>query len=281
MSRAKDAMKHAVGWFAERAFPSLANEIDEARNTEQRVVLKRCILHARMQQAKAKGDYGSVEKSLSAFWAGDSGDKFFSGDANADARFERFLKQHHMVIDALRDFLDLAGSDFHRLVEIGCGEGRVLTHCFEQIPAISSAIGLDINKTIIDRASAEYAAVADLSFFNSDGVDWLEANPSPGTVVLFNGGVLEYFSSVKFDNVLKALAACPPAAIALIEPVAADHDLENDVTSRIFGGENSFSHNHRHRLSEAGFEVIYSTELKEGGIRWVLMLGVFSSAPKP
>lgn len=92
-------------------------------------------------------------------------------------------------------------------------------------------------------------------------------------MLLCNGGVLEYFSPESFDKLLQTLATHPPSAIVLIEPVALDHDLENETESKVFGYENSFSHNHRYRLNKAGFEILHCTEMRIGNVRWMLMLG--------
>jgi hypothetical protein len=102
----------------------------------------------------------------------------------------------------------------------------------------------------------------------------LAANPRPGTVVLSNGGVLEYFSQDSFDGLLRALALTPPAAIVLIEPVDPDHDLKTQVESYVFGQERSFSHNHRRRLRNAGFDVVFEQEMRISGVRWMLMIGL-------
>ncbi|WP_373085090.1 class I SAM-dependent methyltransferase [Sneathiella sp.] len=272
MNRIKDTLKHAVGQVAELAFPYLGKDIDNARNTTRAPRLKRAIIHARLQRAKASGDHDAVEKALSTFWKGNPGDAFFS--RHSDARFQLFLDHHLVIIEALRDFLESDRSGFHRIVEIGCGEGRALAHCFGQMPHITSAVGLDINATVINQASAEHADNKELSFIEADGTDWLTANPSPGTVLFVNGGVLEYFSPEKLEKLLNTLAAHPSAAIVLIEPAAPGHDLENNNDSIVFGYENSFSHNHRYRLTQAGFEILHTTELQIGQVRWILMLGV-------
>ena len=277
MGRTKDALKLAIGRLAELAFPQMAHEIDEARNTAQAPMFKRAILHARLQRSKARGDHGAVEKALSAFWKSNAGDAFH--ESYSDVRFELFLERHYMVIDALCDLLERNESRFHRLVEIGCGDGRVLAHCFEQMPAISSAVGLDINAAIIKRVSAEHDPADGLAFVEADGTAWLESNPAPGTVLFSNGGVLEYFSPKNLDRLFRTLAAHPPAAVVLIEPVALDHDLENECESKVFGYESSFSHNHRYRLNHAGFEVLHCTELRIGDVRWLLMLGTCPSGP--
>lgn len=272
MGKAKDALKLMVGRVAELARPDLGREIDEARNTSRAPTLKRAILYARLRRAQSRGDSVAIENALTAFWIGDSGDRFH--DRHAEERFNLFREHHAVVIDALAGVLEASGARFSRLVEIGCGDGKVLAYCAGRLPSISQAIGLDINAAVIARVSAEQPADGRLSFARAEAGDWLVAHPQPGTVVLSNGGVLEYFSQDNFDRLLQALAQSTPAAIVLVEPVAPDHDLLSRPHSFAFGHENSFSHNHARRLGEAGFDVVFAQEVQTPQARWMMMIGL-------
>jgi SAM-dependent methyltransferase len=272
MGKARDALKLMVGRAAQLSLPSLGREIDEARNPARAPRLKQAILYARLRRAQAQGDVVAVESALAAHWKGGAGDRFH--DHYAEERFKLFREQHAGVVDALARLLEGSGARFTRLVEIGCGDGTVLAHCAERLPGISEAIGLDINAAVIARNAAGQPAGGRLSFAEAEARDWLTANPLPGTVVLSNGGVLEYLSQDNFDGLLQALALHPPAAIVLIEPVAPDHDLRSQAASFAFGRENSFSHNHRRRLGEAGFDVAFEEEKRISGVRWMLMIGI-------
>lgn len=272
MGKAKDALKLMIGRAAELALPNLGREIDETRNTTHAPKLKRAILHARLRRAQSRGDVAVIEKALAAFWKGDSGDRFH--DNYAQQRLDLFLNYHSGVIDTFAGLVESANVRFSRFVEIGCGDGAVLSWCAERLPWIPEAIGLDINAAVIARISAERPLGGRLSFAKAEARDWLIAQPRPGTVVLSNGGVLEYFSQGNFDTLLRTLALSPPAAIVLIEPVAPQHDLQNKTQSFVFGQENSFSHNHRHRLRAAGFEVAFEEEMHISNIRWMLMIGM-------
>jgi len=272
MSMASDALKLIVGRAAEAAFPELGREIDAGRNNGHAARLKRAIVYARMRTARANGDAAAVEDVLAAFWKGASGDRFFS--RYAEDRFNMFRENHADVVDALAATLQAEGGTFTRLVEIGTGEGAVLAYCAERLPGISQAIGLDINASVVADATARHPPGGKLSFVNTDARTWLAANPQPGTVLLSNGGVLEYFSEAAFDGLLQALAAAAPAVIALVEPVAPEHDLATRSGTFTFGLENSFSHNHRHRLEQAGFEVVFEEQRPIFGHRGIMMIGV-------
>lgn len=272
MGRAKDALKLIIGRTAELAFPELGREIDETRNTARAPGLKRAILHARLRRAQSRGEIAVIESALAAFWKGDSGDRFH--DNYAQERLNLFRERHSGVIDTFAGLFEHSGVHFSRLVEIGCGDGTVLAWCTERLPWIPEVTGLDINATVIERISAEQPPGGRLSFVNAEARDWLMANPRPGTVMLSNGGVLEYFSQDNLDRLLQTLALSPPAAIVLIEPVSPDHDLRGQSESFVFGRESSFSHNHRYRLNKAGFDVVFSEEIQISNVRWMLMIGL-------
>jgi hypothetical protein len=152
----------------------------------------------------------------------------------------------------------------------------VAAYCARRLPRIPQVVGLDINAAVIARNAAGQPPGSRLSFVRAEARDWLTANPQPGTVVLTNGGVLEYLSQENFDRLLEALALAPPAALVLIEPVAPEHDLGGQDRSFVFGREKSFSHNHRRRLENAGFDVTWAEEKQVWDTRWMLMAGVLS-----
>ncbi|HEV7386893.1 MAG TPA: class I SAM-dependent methyltransferase [Phenylobacterium sp.] len=272
MGKARDTLKLMVGRVAELAFPELGREIDEVRNAGRAPKLKRAILYARLRRAHALGDVAAMDDALSAFWKGGPGDKFH--DNFAEERFRVFREQHAVVIEALAGLLEASGARFSRLVEIGCGDGKALADCVERLPSITEAIGLDINAAVIARASSEHPPGGRLSFAHADAREWLTANPQPGTVMLSNGGVLEYFSQDNVDRLFQALALARPAAIVLVEPAAPDHDLQSQAESFAFGHEYSFSHNHRGRLTQAGFDVVFEEETHAFGARLMLMIGL-------
>ncbi|WP_372787017.1 cyclopropane-fatty-acyl-phospholipid synthase family protein [Phenylobacterium sp.] len=274
MGEARDTLKLMIGRVAELALPQLGREIDEIRNTARAAKLKRAILYARLRRAQSRGDVVAVEKALGKFWRGEGGDRFHNHYAHE--RRNLFRELHSGVIDTLARLLEESGGRFPRLVEIGCGDGSTLAYCAQRLPSIAEAVGLDINAAVIARISAEPPAGGRIRFAEADAREWLAANPRPGTVALTNGGVLEYFSQANFDALLRVLARSPPAALVLIEPVAPDHDLQSQTTSFVFGHERSFSHNHRSRLTEAGFEVVFAEEIPTPEVRWMLMIGVIS-----
>jgi trans-aconitate methyltransferase len=272
----KDTTKFLIGRAAEIAMPSLGREIDEARNSDRAANIKRLILHSRLRRASHGRDTGaintSIEKALSAYWKGHPGDQFHQ--KHADARLRLFLEIHSDVIEALAVQIAESPVRFTRIVEIGCGDGKVLSYCNLRLPDIPEAVGLDINAAVIERATGQYFGKPGLSFHFADATEWLTENSTPGTIILSNGGVLEYFSPASFDALLRSVSDREPAAIVLIEPVDPMHDLASDPESHVFGHERSFSHNHRYRLENAGFTVTYSREVNHQKVRWMTMIGM-------
>lgn len=272
MGKARDALKLVVGRFAEFAFAGLGQEIDEVRNTAHAVQLKRAIVYARVRRAHERGDDAGIDRALAAYWKAGPGDWFYN--SLVEARVRLFREQHAVAIDTFARLIDGSSVKFRRLVEIGCGDGRVLAECARRLPRIPEVIGLDINAAAIAHASSSRLTDGRLAFVNAEARTWLKRNPRPGTVVLSNNGVLEYLSQDHVDELLHAIAAAPPAGVVLIEPVAPEHDLQRQPKSFPFGREYSFSHNHRRRLTHAGFDVVFERETHAAQIRLMLMVGL-------
>ncbi len=267
----REAVKLAVGQLAEAVLPSLAREIDDLRNPDRAPRLKRAILYARLRRAHRSGDPAAVEAALRAFWRYSPGNEFHS--RFAEDRFQVFRQQHAAAVDQIKQLARDNGFAVSRVVEIGCGDGQVLAYCARQLPDAPEFIGLDINAAVIAEATRAYADDRRLAFVNADACDWLNQDPKPGTVMISNGGVLEYVSPENVDRLFAAVAEAAPAAILLVEPAAPDHDFATQAGSFVFGKEGSFSHNHRHRLTQAGFEIVLEQETPAFGARLISTIG--------
>lgn len=229
---------------------------------------KTWILHARLHRARLRGDRAAVQAALARYWQAETGDFFYDRYRN---RFEAwFHGPHQVLIDQLAEAAErLALRD---LVEIGCGDGRALAHCAERLPGLGSLTGIDINPTIIARNRTDHAADPRLRFVEGDAAAWLAAHPAPRRALLSYGGVMEYFAPEALVTLFSGLAAAGPAAVALCEPIAPEHDLAAQPDSILFGQESSFSHNHAHLLRQAGLAVTWQQELHRDGVRWMMIL---------
>lgn len=268
MAHTKETFKVWVGTLLEVLAPWVRRDLDANPRSARHTKLKRWILHARTARARGRGDARALQKNLSHFWRAGTADVYY--DRYLDRYQKWFLGPHHEIVDRLAD-LSRSG-EYHRLIEVGCGAGRVLDHCAAAMPEIQSFIGVDINPSIIARDQADYAQNPRLQFLAADASVWLQDNAAPGSILLTYGGVMEYFSAEALSAIFFPLAQHRPAAVALVEPVDPEHDLARDAASHAFGQENSFSHNHEKLLLAAGYEVTFRKTLHLGGISWVMLL---------
>ncbi|MFX0544538.1 methyltransferase domain-containing protein [Roseovarius sp. S1116L3] len=275
MIPSRSRVKIWLGTALDLVFPALGRDISSGVSPERYIRLKRCIIHSRTVRARQRGDTDALQKVLSDGWRINNAESFY--DKFTDRFDHWFLGPHYETIDELRTLAQK--TQFNRLIEIGCGDGRVLEHCAVVLPDITQAIGIDINPMIIERNRQVFSDNPHLSFTSADASDWLDANMQDGTIVMTYGGVMEYFSSAALSSMFKAIAIHDRVAVALVEPVDPDHDLANDLKSHTFGSENSLSHNHAALLSETGFRIVFSKALSMGGVSWMMILAEKRSPP--
>lgn len=271
MSQSKETLKLWVGSLLEMLVPWATRDMDQGLNSGRFMKIKRWILYARTARARLRGDTGALQKSLFQSWRTDAADAYF--DRYLDRYEKWFLGPHHGIVDQLAT-LAQSGA-YSRLVEVGCGAGRVLEHCANAMPQVPAFIGVDINPTVIARDKVAFAQNSRLQFFATDASVWLNENTQIGTILLTYGGVMEYFAATTLTAMFTSLAQHGPAAVALVEPVDPDHDLAQDAASHAFGQENSFSHNHEKLLQAAGYDVMFRETLRLGGATWVMLLARF------
>jgi len=268
MTPAKRLAKALAGTAVELVRRDLVREIEAGDHSGRGLRLKQWILHARLERARLRGDSAAVGRALAAYWQGDTGDFFYD---RYRERFQTwFLGPHQVIVDQLARLS--ARRPYARLIEIGCGDGRVLDHCARRLPRIPAFLGLDINPTIIARNRQDHAGNPRLAFEAGEAMAWLPARMGEGTVLMTYGGVMEYFPPADLAQVFALLARPRQAAVALVAPVDPAHDLAADPVSHVFGQENSFSHPHRHMLETAGFTIEFEQEMPLGGVRWMLIL---------
>ena len=273
MGKIKNKVKIGIGRLTQIFLPWVAAEIDTNRNPERATTLKKLVVYSRTHRAKSQGNTGQLEQALSDFWKGNTGDRFHS--AFIDERFKLFLKLHANIIDDLAQETTESETTFSRLVEVGCGDGQVLNYCANRLLDIPGFVGLDINHAAIERAKLTNGSNPNnLAFINGDALAWLDEHPQQGTIILTNGGVLEYFSQPSVVRLFETLAKSLPAAFVLVEPLMPEHDLATDNSSIVFGRENSFSHNYPNLLENAGFSIRSQSDFVHGSTRWIMILAV-------
>jgi SAM-dependent methyltransferase len=264
----RDAVRTVAGTALDVVFPSLGHEIGESNADGANPKLKRLVLQARLYRARRRGDEAAIQSALHAYWQGNASGNYYDRYAN---RFQLwFLGPHQVIVEALAE--EVARRRYVRLVEFGCGDGRVLAHLAEKLPQVPELVGLDINEAIIARTSAALAVPPRLAFRAGNARALFGELCGDDTVLMTYGGVMEYFTADELSSFFRHLAGKRSTAVALVEPVDPSHDLFSDPGSHVFGAENSFSHNHSSLLESAGFTVRFFREMNVGGVRWVLLL---------
>lgn len=174
----------------------------------------------------------------------------------AQARFDSWWTPYHaQIVVPLRSLIERDGSPYHSLCEIGCGSGLILEDLARRLPTLRSITGLDLSASQT-RLNRSRRVDPRIRFEHGDACQWIPRQGGAGTVYLTVAGVFEYFSRDSLQSLFALLAQQQaPAVIALIEPIAANHDLDQDPQSHPYGFENSVGHNYRHLLREAGFEL--------------------------
>ncbi len=268
MTRLRQKLKNAAGSLCEVVLPGVARDLDQGLHTGRHIRIKNWILSARAARAIQRGDNQGAQSALIEFWRNDTANGFYDQYA---LRFRTwFLEDHQDIIRELKKYCDK--HPFRQMIELGCGDGRVLQHCAGIFIDTDRFIGIDINPAIIQRNIETYAGNEKLHFTSGDAIEWLQVNPVDGCLIFSYGGVLEYFSPEALCELFELVANQAQTTIAFVEPVDPGHDLHTAPDSYTFGSENSFSHNHTHLLTKSGFKVVYARELELGKVRWMMVI---------
>lgn len=226
--------------------------------------LRNRVQKLRVKLAKQPGD---LRKAHAGYWGRLAPSDYYD---RVSYRFEEWFKGPHAGF--VNEVIALTEAQkFDRLIEIGCGDGKVLADLSKRMTHVDSLIGLDINAQIIERNREIYADMPKTRFLHCDLSQFAPLCAARNTIFFVYGGVLEYFTQEELSDILKTFAV-QDCAIAFAEPVDPEHDLSSDLASHPFGYENSFSHNHKHLLEQAGWHITSQTESKLANVRWQLLI---------
>jgi SAM-dependent methyltransferase len=258
MRKFKLVVKNQLANAISIAFPSLAREIETGKNPTKYAWLKKQIIDGRKARSTKISDFDQLQEAHFDYWRGDLGTKFYGA---YPSRFEDwFLGEHAILITELERLIQ-TGSGINRIIEIGCGDGQVLNYLSCKLSGIKNAVGIDINKEIIQENNKKYKDNSKLEFIAIDGREGIRANLQDKTLILSYGGVLEYFSEQSVADIFRLIQSeSRNCAIAVVEPIAPDHNLVTTLNSIPFGREKSFSHNHEYLLRETGFKIFFEGE---------------------
>lgn len=274
LARARPGLRQSLKCLLGRAlmplFPLRLQQLQRGDVGERLGRVDRLLLAALVARHEKAGSLDQLGALHDWLWASEQATRFHD---QAQARFDDWWLQHHSAIlePLTREISDHPGT-WTTLCEIGCGSGLVLADLARRLPTLQQFVGLDLSAAQISRSRQAHAANPRLRFEAGDGAAWLRGHAAPGWLLFSNAGVLEYFAPDKLLGLLRDLAQTrPPLAIASIEPIADDYDLQRETASRIYGPERSWSHNYPRLYREAGFELLWQRELRVGGLRWLLL----------
>lgn len=265
----KQYTKAAAGRVAGLCFPHLVDEVRRGSVAGDRRRLKGLIARSEVHRLHRIGDEAAVQKALTQRWTSENMPSSWY-DSFSERGWAWFSGPHAQALAWLKDYAD--EHEVTQVIEIGCGNGRVLSALSEAVPTVPRWIGVDINAEIIARCQSDYRDRETLDFVRSDAADWLRENTRPGTLLITNGGVMEYFAPGTLSDWFRLLKVNKGRGVLLIEPVDPSHNLDRKTASYVWGSEQSYSHNHRHLLETAGFQVIHAEEARTDEVRWMLML---------
>ena len=267
MTNVKSWLSDCLGRGAEICFPATARRIAGGDLRARDGRLGRLILRAQTRRAARTGAWDTLGQRLNTYWQGPDGDRFYT---QFPERFEQwFLGPHRPWADALVDAA--ANGPFTQLIEIGCGDGRVLANLAERLPRIDSFTGLDLNQSVVGRNRSTFAQNPRLHFETGDARQQLPLLLKPGTVIVTYGGVLEYVPPADLLALFSLASGKAPSIWALVEPLAAGFDCARDMVSRATGLESSFSHPYRRMLEQAGWRIEYEAAIRIEH-RWITLV---------
>lgn len=246
-------LKALAGKFVGSLRPGYAASIRAAPFRKPWPVSGRLIRNSCLVDAVDTADHVLICDFLRDYWSSRASDEFYTGLSH---RYETlFLAYHQRIVTETLQAIQGSDFEFTQLVELGAGDGKILDHFSRHLPPQLSFHGVDINLSQVENNRTIYAARPMLHFHHDDAARWLTENAGSGTILVTNGGVLEYFTREQVASMFRTLAGTTPCAVVLTESIAADHDLKNEPSTYPYGFELSLSHNYIALLEEAGFAI--------------------------
>lgn len=216
---------------------------------------------ALLKRAEKEQDYNMLSEFHEAYWKR-QGDTYFS---ETDDSFEKsFLPECTFLFDLLDLKLSTEKHNFNTIVEIGCGNGKVLNYLSTKFPNIERLVGIDLNQKQVELNRHTYTNNEKLEFVTSDAFDWTKNNATEDMIFVTSRGVLEYFTEPKLQEFLHQLNALGNTTLVAIEPNGIHHNLKTNTASEPYGYERSFSHNYEFLFKTAGFHLWHNTTKKSG-----------------
>ena len=265
----KEKVKTIIGNFLIAIYPKRASKLSREGMTiswNNKLSIKdRLIRNTLLKKAEKGGDFDTLAEFHRNYWV-ERGTEHFSNVDNALHGF--FRPKCEFLFDHLKKLLKGEPNNFKVMVEIGTGNGDVLDYLSTKFTEIDRFVGIDLSPDQIERNRLHYAENPKLEFIASDGFEWIKENGAEEMIFFTSGGVLEYFTQKRLQEVLEYVNHLGPAIFVAIEPIGTGIDFTENPNSQAYGPERSFSHNYVKLFAEAGFTIWHESQIPCEGVAW-------------
>lgn len=251
----KEKIKHIIGNILITVLPNKAEKLSKSgmtiMNHDKFGMADRLMRNALIKKAEKNKDFDTLAKFQRDYWVNQGTDFFLMNDGSFE---NAFLPDCAFIFDLLEEELSKDSEQFHTLVEIGTGNGKVLNYLGDKFPQIDKLIGIDLSPEQIELNTKQYRSNSRLEFIATDGFEWAKENGKSNMIFVTSRGVLEYFTEKRLQEFFTMLNGFGPMIFVAIEPNGVDHDFAVNAGSQPYGHERSFSHNYSALFKKAGFE---------------------------
>jgi len=232
--------------------------------------LQRWALSALVTELKDQNKMEQLSDVHRLLWESEGMSSYYTSTENRMQKMlEKYQSQLLVGLNAI-----LAKCDIHTIIEIGCGDGQLLSFLSENVPDnIQHLVGLDLNQIQIGENRKKYGYIPNIDFQAGDALEIMAKKDLEGCLIVTFGGVLEYFRPEVLENFFSQMTAKGCFAVLLVEPAPRDFDFENAAASQLYGGECSYAHPYLKLLNSHNFNLVYRELTKGTTLQW----GVFAA----
>lgn len=234
--------------------------------------LQRWALSALVTELQETNSLDELAKVHRGLWASKEMAEFYQ---NTDTRLINMIERFRTDLLQLVATV-LEKTQAHTLLEIGCGNGKLLAMLADSFPQFKSFTGIDLNQAQVEENRRVFATRSNMDFKAGDATELLQEMDLSGHLVLTFGGVLEYFNPEKLQEYFESLKKNNANGVLMVEPANKEFDFFENAASALYGGEYSFAHPYPWLLQKNGFELVYKKTTEGGKLKW----GIFGALPR-
>ncbi len=217
-------------------------------------ITERLMRNAIFKKLEKNKDYLALVKLHQNYWINKGSELFIK---TKDAFDNVFIPYWTFIFDELQIKLLNSPVQYHTLVEIGTGNGKVLHYLSQKFPNIKKFVGLDLSPIQTEINKERYKSHSKLEFVAEDALDWVKTHGRSHTIFVTSGGVLEYFTEEQLLTFLVEINKLGKSLFIAIEPNDVDHNFTTNPEFQVYGYERSFSHNYPRIFNRAGFKIFH------------------------